>query len=802
MKILLSWLKEFTNIDLPPEEIAKILTMLGLEVESFEPLSPTFDGVVVGYVVESEKHPAADQLSIAKVSDGKDVFQVVCGAPNCRKGIKIAFARLGATLKEEDGKNFVIRKAKLRGIESFGMLCSEKELGLSTESDKIMELPNDYILGNELVKYYEDIVFDISLTPNLNHCASVYGIARELAAATKNPLMFPQIKIHENSLEYTRDKVKVQILDFANCPRYSCRLIQNVNVGPSPTWLQKRLEACGFRSVNNIVDITNYVLLELGHPLHAFDYTLLQGQEIIVRNSSEGEKFTTLDNKERILTKEMLIICDQNGPKAIAGIMGGLNSEVSDKTQNVLLESAYFDPGSIRKTSKALGLQTESSRRFERGADPNLVLKALDRAAMLMQEIAGGQIAKGVLDVKKQEFPERVVSCRLRRINHILGTQLSLSEVEDELKRLHFHYHWDGEDLFTIHVPTYRVDIKGEIDIIEEIVRLYGYDKIKKQAGQYLSSRLPHSPIFLFEREVRARMIAEGLQEFITCDLISPSMIDMIKNEKILIDSIVKVRNPTSVDQSILRPSLMPGLLEVVKHNLSRQNNEIMGFEIGQIHYKSHDQFKEQSVVGIIVTGKSQQDCWDIEKTSNDFYDLKGILENFFTSLGIHNIQFKSIGIETFHPGRQASIYFDSLEVGSMGEIHPSIMRLVGITQRVLFAELNLSDLFRIRKEKSKMDPLPIYPGSGRDWTITLLEDTPIETVLAAVKKIPSTYLEEVRLSKPIYQSEKLGKGVKNATFHFFYRDWDKTIAQETVDVEHAKIISQASAMISSFIAH
>lgn len=645
---------------------------------------------------------------------------------------------------------------------------------------------------------HPDTLFEISLTPNLGYCACLLGIARELSAVTERPVKVPKSVVEESAKEQIAKMLRVTVNDRMGSPRYACRVIRGVTVGPSPEWLKRRLEVCGLRSVNNIVDITNYVLLETGQPLHAFDYDLLEGHEIVVRNAKEGEGFVTLDGKERRLSSEDLLICDKSKPVALAGVMGGLNSEVSDTTRNVVLESAYFHPGTIRKTSKRLGLQTDASKRFERGCDPNQVPKALDRAIMLIKQVAGGDILEGAFDIKESTFPERVVACRLSRVNHILGTHISVNEVETIFKNLGFNYRWDGQDTFTVTVPTYRVDVLDEIDLIEEVARIFRYDNIEKpSSARYHASRIPHAPIFHFEQEVRSRMVSEGLQEFITCDLIGPSLLGIVHDSMIPEAALIRVLNPTSVEQSVLRTSLLPGLLQVVKYNLDHQNLNVSGFEVGRVHFKDLDKYKEQPVLGIILTGRSSPHHWNIKPHEIDFFELKGMIENLLKELGIDNMTFRPSTYPTLHSGRQASIFVDALELGSFGEVHPAIRRRLDVTQRIFFAELSLHDLMQVRKVNLPMHDLPIYPSSERDWTITLKEEISMQDLLATIRSAASPLLEQVSLVD-IYRSEKLGKGLKNVTFRFVYRDNIKTIEQEAVEAEHKHIINRVVSSLSA----
>lgn len=786
MRIPLSWLKEFISISLPPAEIAKFLTMAGLEVDSWETKGENLQEIVVGRVLESGKHPNADKLSLASVTDGKEIYQVVCGGPNCRAGIKVALARLGANLKSGD-EEFTIKKAKIRGVESTGMLCTAKELGLIEEEDgMILEIPDLVQEGTSLSDIYSDTIFEISLTPNLSHCSSVFGVARELAALIEQPLQIPSINLKESESSI-ENCLHVKVSDQDLCPRYSARVILNVKIGPSPDWIKERLEKSGVRSVNNVVDATNYVLLEMGHPLHAFDFEKFDGEELVVRKARDGEIIKTLDGKERILNSSMLAICDKRKPLAIAGVMGGLESEIQEQTRNVILESAYFDAMSIRRTSKQLALQSDASKRFERGTDPNQILFVLDRTAQLIQQVAGGEIQAGIIDIQAKVFPEAVVTCRLGKVNQVIGLNLSRGEVENVFKRLKFNFQWDGQDKFIVHVPTYRVDIKAEIDLIEEVARIYGYDNIPRVGGRYLASALPSAPIHVFENEVRMRLIGEGLQEFLTCDLIGPTILQIVQDDSMPSESIVKVLNPTSIEQSVLRTSLLPGLLQVVKYNFDHQNHQIRGFEIGRIHYKESSQYIEKAVAGIILSGPTHPHHWEDKPRDYEFFDLKGIFENLLNVLGITNPVFKNIGLKTFHSGRQASIFIGSLEIASFGEVHPSIQRRLDVPQRIVFGEINLQELLQLAKPVEKVTPLSIYPGSERDWTFTVKASIPFASIIELIHQQSSPILDEASL-KDIYRSEKLPSGFQNMTLHFAYRDPGKTIAQEVVDAEHKRL--------------
>ncbi len=796
MKLPLSWIKDIIDINLPPHEIAKILTLAGLEVDAVIPIKPGFEKVVVGHVLEVKKHPDAEKLCVATVSDGNETFQVVCGAPNCRAGIKTAYATVGSSLEDEDGKPFKVKKAKLRGVESNGMLCSWKELGLGKDAEGIIEFDEHLKVGSDVSEMYEDVVFEISLTPNLGHCASVMGVARELSAATGIPLNPPLIYVKETPGDSIKKMVSVNVKDKIKCPRYACRVIKDVTIGPSPDWLQKRLEACDLRPVNNIVDVTNYVLFELGHPMHAFDANDIEGNEIVVRTADSGEKFITLDDKERVLNQEDLLICDQKKPVAIGGVMGGKNSEVKETTKTIILESAYFLPTTVRRTSKRLGLQSESSRRFERGADPNNVLKALDRAAMLIQELAGGSVCEGVIDVKEKDFPEKNVTCRFSLINSLLGTQLSVSEVEDCFRKLEMKSVWDGQNTFTVTVPTYRADVLAEIDLVEEVARIYGYENMPKNPPKYINSTLSNTPVYEIEKEVRERLLNEGLQELMTCDLIGPTLLNIVQETLMPEEMNIKVLNPTSIEQSILRTSLLPGLLQVVKYNIDHQNHNISGFEVGNIHFKQGEKYKERSVVGILLTGLNRPHHWDRKPQEVDFFDLKGIIENLLGEIGMKNLSFQKTSHTFFHPGRQAALTIGPMNIGTFGEVHPAILRRLDVTQRIYFAEIDLQQVLQNRPGTQMAQELPIFPCSERDLTMTLTKDIPISEIFQVISKMQLKYLEKASLID-VYTSDKIGKDNKNVTFRFVFRDNKKTIAQEAVDAEHARIVSELQSSYS-----
>ena len=798
MKVPLSLLKQYLDLSLSPEELSNVLTLAGIEVEGIEASPLKFTGVVVGKVLETQKHPAADRLTVAKVSDGTEEFQIVCGAPNCRPGIKVAFAKIGAALIDEEGKSFKIKKGKLRDVESFGMLCSAKELGMGESAEGIMELGEEFEIGKDLKDYYSDVILDVSLTPNLGHCMSIYGLARDLSAVLNLPLNKPAFHLSEEG-EPIENMIKVHLIDKKQCLRYACRAVRGIKVGPSPDWLKKRVEACGVRSINNVVDVGNVVMLELGQPLHMFDYSKIEGQDIIVVAQTEYKELMTLDEVVRPIPPDSLMICDKVKPLAFAGVMGGKTSAVTDHTTDVLIEAAHFTPQAVRKTTRLIVLKTDGSQRFEKGVDPSAVIEALNYAGYLLQKVAGGKVAKGFIDQKAHEFTEKKIACRIEKTNRLLGTQLSAGEISGLLRRLGMKILEENEHQLLVSVPTYRNDISIEVDLIEEVARIYGYNNIPKSIPLHISSPLSHAPIFLMEKKARARLIAEGLQELLTCDLISPAQAAATFEHTMDKDAMISVMHFSSIDQSVLRASLLPGLMQVAKHNFDHGNPNLAGFEVGRIHFKEKDQYLEPSTVGIILSGKRGPYHWDPKPEDFDFYDLKGIVENLFAGFKIEGLEFEVSHLHNFHPGRQAKIKKGASVLGVLGEVHPSQVAKIDIPQRVYFAEINLNELLPLVPRHVKTADLTQFPGSERDWTITVKDELPIDAILGALRSVPSRLLEKITLLD-LYKSEQIGKDRKNATFRFLYRDMEKTIAFETVEREHARITTAAAEKLNQHL--
>lgn len=778
MKLPLSILKSFLETEATPAKIADTLTTLGIEVDGIEAELPPFHGVVVAEVRSCMKHASADKLQIAEVFDGKELFQVVCGASNCRPGLRTAYAKMGATLRDKAGAFHTIAPTKIRGVESMGMLCSAKELGMYEDDTGILELPAAFPLGADCLPLLWDPVFEISFTPNLGHCMSALGIARELAAAWKQPL-----KLHFPTSSFSgTPQISVHIENPTLCPRYMGQIIENVKVGPSPFWLRRELQAAGHNPVNNVVDVTNYILLKYGQPMHAFDYDKIEGKTVHLGPIKREEPFDTLTGKTVALHPGMLIISDAKKPIAIAGVMGGMNSSVSESTSTILLECASFDPLAVRSAMKKTDLRTEGAQRFEKGTDAQGLGMVLEIATRLIAEIADGTITTHPIDCKPTIFPPKVIRCRPNRVNQILGTKISHSEIREIFQRLGFKISLESEDVFQVEIPTYRLDITAEIDLVEEVARVYGYNNIERPLPKSSSPQLPHDPAYLFEKELRQRLIALGLQEFLTCDLISPRLSRIAAELTLAKEPFLQTLHSKSEDYSILRPSLLPGLLQVIASNLDHKNNTFSAFEIGKIHTQENKKPVEFPMAAIVLTGDDAPAHWEQKGQLSDFFTLKGLVENLLQGLRV-SARFISSDHPTFHPGRQADLFAENEHIGTLGELHPKLLQLADIKQRVYYAEIHAGYLQKLQGPSPKCKPLAQFPASERDWTLPIDPKKPIAPIFEAIRSVHSPILERFELITLYRAGEK-----SNITIRFTYRDKSKTVSFEEVESAHAHL--------------
>ncbi len=788
MLVPLSWLRDYLSTDLSPHQLSDAMTLAGLEVDQIIKKSFSFSGVVVGKIIEVNPHPSHENLKVAQVFDGKTTLQVVCEASCCQKGLITAFAKIGAKLTDASGKVLEIKKATLYQVESYGKFCSEKELLLSDAHEKIMELPWDSPLGTDLTQLFEDVILEVSLTPNLGHCMSICGIARDLAAILDIPYKRSPVQLIENQEKKIDEMIQIEVKEKKGCLRYLARLLQNVQVAPSPFWLQNRLQSAGIRRINNIVDATNYVMLASGLPIHAFDYDKIAGHQIRVDQTQKEISFVTLDEKTVKVPPSTLMIWDRDKPIAIAGIMGGSNSQISENSSRILLEAAHFHPSFIRKASRSMHLRSDASNRFEREIDPKGIARALDEAASLIQKLAKGEILKGKIDDHVHSYTPKKIFCRIDYVNQILGTAFSIGEIESFLKRLEMQILFQNEEKLEVLIPSYRNDIEEEIDLIEEIARIYGYNNIKSSEKHAIHSPLPPAPLFLVEQKVRSLLLREGLQEFLTCDLISPELSQLFLEKALPKEEHIHVLHPTSIDQSVLRSSLLPGLLVAIKRNFDKQCFNISAFEIGRIHFKDKKHFKEQSTAAIILTGNRTPHFWNQQNEKVDFFDLKGIVENLLENYGIKKTSFIPSNLQSFHPYKQALIQSNEMQIGILGEIHPKTLSVLNLSKPLFFAQINLHPLFDLKPGFPQVKPLSQFPGSDRDWTFTLSKTTPIDIILNAISRISSKLLKEVVLLD-IYESEKIGHDQRNITLRLTYRDDKKTLTQKQVEKEHHHLI-------------
>ena len=810
MNVTLNWLKNYIDFELSASELADRLTMLGVEVESVKQLGAELEGVVVGSVGSIKPHPNADKLVLCQVDIGEtEELQIVCGAPNVREGMLAPVATIGATLPI----GLTIKRAKLRGETSHGMLCSEKELGLSEDAAGLMELPTDTPLGTSISEALglDDIVFELEITPNRPDCLSLIGVAREIRAETGNALKLPQVDLSEDETDI-REVTSVTIEAPDLCPRYAARVIRGVKVGQSPVWLQQRLESVGIGVINNIVDITNFVLMEYGQPLHAFDYHKLAENRIVVRRAARGENLTTLDEIDRELTPDMLVIADAEKPVALAGIMGGYDSEITETTADVLLESAYFNPSSIRATAKALGISTEASYRFERGADIGVVLAALDRAAELIAELAGGSICKGVVDVYPGQQPLTEIQLRPERVNFILGTSLDISEMVQILSDLGFdvkanstgNYQAGEETLkksaetpkqipssknpLQIAVPTFRSDVTREIDLIEEIARVYGYDNIPTTLPKGDIPVPAPNPSTEVRKRIKHFLLAAGMMEAINYSFCDPTCFDKIRfaADHPLRD-VLKLQNPLSPEMSVLRTTLLPSLLENAQHNRNHQIDTIALFEIGSVFIRDGAKKEPERVTGILA-GHVGDGVYSHPYREPDFYDIKGVAEGILEVCGIVDYTLEKTDAPTFHPGRNAAVLARNRQIGIFGEAHPEVLENYDLPYKAYLFDFDMEALVDAAIFAKRFEPISVYPKVERDLAIVVdkavLSDMPTELIYATGGEL----VESVRLFD-VYEGEQVPEGKKSLAYAITYHSATETLTDKTVNALHDKVV-------------
>ena len=823
MKISFDWLRTLIPTDLPAEEVGRRLTGSGLEVEGLEELESVpggLRGLVLGTVLTREKHPDADKLSLTTVAVGDgSPRQIVCGAPNVAAGQRVVVALEGAVLHPTAGEPFKIKKSKIRGQASEGMICAEDEIGLGTSHAGIMVLDTDLPDGTPAAAYFgrgADTVFEIGLTPNRADAASHYGVARELRALLRQPCHLPDVSgfVAPTSAE---SNVKVTIEDPAACPRYAGLLLDNVQVGPSPEWLQRRLRSIGLAPINNVVDVTNFVLHELGQPLHAFDAEQIGGQQIRVKRAAAGEKFATLDGVERTLKAEDLVVADAHGaPLALAGVFGGKTSGVRPATTRVFLESAYFAPAAVRKTSQTHQLKTDASFRFERGTDPDMVPVALRRAALLLQEVAGARVAAPVVDEYPQPIGPTRVRLRLARVTQLIGQEISAPRIRQILEDLGIEVSEDAEmeaevgskeisgkevggventqhatrntQRFLLTIPAYKVDVTREVDVIEEILRIYGYNNVALRphnAASYLA-KFPHPDPEILRQHTARLLSGQGFAEIITSSLTNSAYFE---SKGARDPALVRVLNHNSADLDVLRPSLLPSGLEVVRHNLNRRQRDLKLYEFGRTYHQPPDGTPdERNQLVLLLTGHAAAETWQQKSAPASFHQLAGAVQQVLASLGFGN--YASRPVEHPYLAGGLTLLVHNQPVAQLGAVAPAVLRQLDVNQSVWYAELDWDGLLRKYKDTLVARELPRFPEVRRDLSLVVDKAVTFDQLRQIARRAEKKLLQDLNVFD-VYEGEALGAGKKSYSVSFTLQDPTQTLTDQAIDQVMQRLIQQ-----------
>ena len=784
MKFSEQWVREWVNPSVSTEQLCEQITMLGLEVDGVEAVAGTFNGVVVGEVVECAQHPDADKLRVTKVNVGGDrLLDIVCGAPNCRQGLKVACATEGAVLPGD----FKIKKTKLRGQPSEGMLCSFSELGIDVEADGIIELPLDAPIGTDLREYLglNDNAIEISLTPNRADCLSIAGIAREIGVVNKQPVNQPHFEAVPATIS---DKVQIDLKAPEACPRYLLRMVKNVNVkAESPMWMQEKLRRCGIRSIDPIVDITNYILLELGQPMHAFDADKV-AQPVQVRLSKEGEELVLLDGSTAKLQSNTLLIADQNGPLAMAGIFGGAASGVNSETKDVILESAFFAPLAIAGRARQYGLHTDASHRFERGVDFELSRKAMERATALLLEICGGEAGE-ICEASSETHLPKVNTVQLRRskLDALLGHHIETESVTEIFHRLGFDVTY-ANDIWTVTSASWRFDIEIEEDLIEEVARIYGYNSIPNNAPLAHLRMREHKESDLDLARIKTALVDADYQEAITYSFVDPKIQSLLHPHQ---EALV-LPNPISVEMSAMRVSLMSGLLGAVLYNQNRQQSRVRLFETGlRFVPDANAEFgvRQEFVLSAVITGTTKSEHWAGKAESVDFFDLKGDLESVLSlTEGGNRVRFVAKQFDALHPGQSAAIELDGQEIGFIGAIHPSISQKLGLNGKTFVFEILWNAIAARNVVQAK--EISKFPANRRDLALVVADSVPAGELIAACKQAGGEKLVQVNLFD-VYQGVGVAEGYKSLAISLTVQDNEKTLEDEEINAVISAVLAE-----------
>ncbi|GAA0834060.1 phenylalanine--tRNA ligase subunit beta [Marinomonas arenicola] len=792
MKISENWLREWVNPSISSDDLVAQITLAGLEVDEVLPVAAEFSGVVVGEIISAEPHPNADKLQVCQVSDGAEQFQVVCGAPNARAGIKIPFAKIGAVL----GADFKIKKAKLRQVESFGMLCSASELGVSDDNDGIMELPSAAPTGEDFRAFLglDDQIIDVDLTPNRSDCLSLAGLAREVGVLNKVDLTPVVVAAADVSIDDTFP-VRVEAVDA--CPRYLGRVIRGVNVGAAtPLWMTEKLRRSGIRSIDPIVDITNYVMLELGQPMHAFDLANLSGS-VVVRMATAGEKIVLLDGQEVSLREDTMVIADDKAPLAIAGVMGGEGSGVNVDTQDVFLESAFFAPIALAGKARSYGLHTDSSHRFERGVDATLQEKAIERATALVLEIAGGQVGPIVREEAPASLPEAaVVTLRRKKLDQYLAVSIDKDLVTDILTRLGLEMLEVTDEAWTTKAPSHRFDIAIEADLIEEVARIYGYDNLPSSMPQAAVNFTPQSESKTPIQALRSVLVAHGYQEAITY-----SFIDPVLSKQFLPDiEPVPLANPISADMGVMRPSLIPGLVKAYLHNQNRQQSRVRLFETGRRFIgtvDALDELDQQQQISGLIAGSRDSEAWYHNSDKVDFYDLKAHVDALFDLNDGRQPTYERSQCEFLHPGRSADVFVDGEFVGILGELHPQLSKTLGANQPLYVFDIALAAVIDAKLPEYKA--ISKFPEVRRDLALLVDRSVPVADLEKVISEFAGDAFKEV-LVFDVYQGQGIDETKKSVALGLTWQHPSHTLSDEEVNNSVETIVAALAEKLGAVV--
>ena len=784
MLISLDWLKQYVDIKEDIKELENTLTMIGQEVEAIDEQGKDLAKVVIGQITEYGKHPESEKLTLLKVNVGADEdLQIVCGAPNHKLGDKVVVATIGAILPGD----FKIKKSKIRGVESQGMLCSEVELGLGTDGDGIIILPEDAPLGVEyrVYKKLNDVIFELEITPNRPDCLSYIGIAREIAAYYGRKIKCPEFESKKIIESINTGHIDVRIEDKERCKRFSGKVIKNIKVGESPEWLKNRLISMGLKPINNVVDATNYILFECNQPLHAYDLTKIADRKIIVRKALDGEKIVTLDGVERELNRGELVIADAEKPLGIAGIMGGESSKVTEETTEIFLECAYFTPDNIRKTSKEIGLSSDSSYRFERGLDIENTAEVLERAADLISQLTGGEILEGCIDKYIEKYEKIEIPLNIEKLRKFMGKNIEIDVVGKILTNLGIKIKTLNSTTILATPPSYRGDLTRTADLYEEIIRMYGFDNIEnKMPEENIKPGVKDSMTVVVDeaKEVLAKL---GLQEVINYSFISREAIKMLG----ITEPTLEITNPISDDMAVMRPTLIYSLLMNIRDNLNRNQNGLKFFEVSRVFTPKEDGLANETLrASIALAGKSFKTLWNPKPEAMDFYTLKGFVEKFLEYIGVTRYQLERSEDNNFHPGRSADIKIGKVKIGTFGEIHPELAENMDIKrERAYVAELDLTTLLNYRAKKVKYERIVKYPEVTRDLAVVLDRDVLVGKMLDDIKK-SSNLIESVAIFD-VYQGEKIEADKKSVAISIVLRKKDGTLEESDINITVDKIL-------------